>query len=132
KDPTPRYDYNQVMYQLDLADPRLALPVAIHAFKTASSQFRLAPATAIPENDVVGEVAFFASDQPGLASLALRESRDGNGDHSLMVTAGAANPQSATGATGAELPLFYLVPAKADKPPPGTVLLYEFRQRSGP
>lgn len=25
---TPRYDYNQVMYRLDLADPRLALPVA--------------------------------------------------------------------------------------------------------
>ena len=29
-DPTPRYDYNQVMYQLDLSDPRLALPVAIY------------------------------------------------------------------------------------------------------
>jgi hypothetical protein len=25
---TPRYDYNQVMYRLDLADPRLALPAA--------------------------------------------------------------------------------------------------------
>jgi len=24
--PTPRYDYNQIMYSLDLADPRLALP----------------------------------------------------------------------------------------------------------
>jgi hypothetical protein len=24
--PTPRYDYNQIMYKLDLADPRLALP----------------------------------------------------------------------------------------------------------
>ena len=29
-DPTPRYDYNQIMYQLDLSDPRLALPVAIY------------------------------------------------------------------------------------------------------
>ncbi len=29
-DPTPRYDYNQVMYRLDLSDPRLALPVAIY------------------------------------------------------------------------------------------------------
>ena len=27
-DPTPRYDYNQVMYRLDLSDPRLNLPVA--------------------------------------------------------------------------------------------------------
>lgn len=24
--PTPRYEYNQVMYRLDLTDPRLALP----------------------------------------------------------------------------------------------------------
>jgi len=27
-DKTPRYDYNQIMYRLDLADPRLALPEA--------------------------------------------------------------------------------------------------------
>src|SRR5262249_10188077 len=29
--PTPRYDYNQVMYRLDLADPRLQLPVPVYA-----------------------------------------------------------------------------------------------------
>jgi len=28
KRPTPRYDYNQIMYRLDLSDPRLALPGA--------------------------------------------------------------------------------------------------------
>ena len=28
--PTPRYEYNQVMYRLDLDDPRLALPVAVY------------------------------------------------------------------------------------------------------
>jgi len=27
---TPRYDYNQIMYRLDLDDPRLALPVAVY------------------------------------------------------------------------------------------------------
>ncbi|MEE8450748.1 MAG: hypothetical protein V3R99_02505 [Thermoguttaceae bacterium] len=26
KEPTPRYDYNQIMYRLDLSDPRLGLP----------------------------------------------------------------------------------------------------------
>lgn len=25
KTPTPRYDYNQIMYSLDLADPRLKM-----------------------------------------------------------------------------------------------------------
>jgi len=26
KDPTPRYNYNQIMYRLDLSDPRLLMP----------------------------------------------------------------------------------------------------------
>ncbi len=26
KTPTPRYNYNQILYRLDLADPRLDLP----------------------------------------------------------------------------------------------------------
>jgi hypothetical protein len=29
--PTPRYDYNQILYRLDLADPRLDLPVAVYS-----------------------------------------------------------------------------------------------------
>ncbi len=35
-DPTPRYDYNQIMYRLDLSDPRLNLPERIA--KTARSK----------------------------------------------------------------------------------------------
>jgi len=30
---TPRYDYNQIMYRLNLADPRLALPVPVYQIK---------------------------------------------------------------------------------------------------
>ena len=30
KNPTPRYDYNQIMYRLNLDNPRLALPVAVY------------------------------------------------------------------------------------------------------
>jgi hypothetical protein len=30
KNPTPRYDYNQIMYRLNLDDSRLALPVAVY------------------------------------------------------------------------------------------------------
>jgi hypothetical protein len=30
---TPRYDYNQIMYRLDLHDPRLALPVAVYQLR---------------------------------------------------------------------------------------------------
>lgn len=31
--PTPRYDYNQVMYRLDLSDPKLALPVGVYGIR---------------------------------------------------------------------------------------------------
>ena len=30
---TPRYDYNQIMYRLNLADPRLTLPVAVYQIR---------------------------------------------------------------------------------------------------
>lgn len=30
---TPRYDYNQIMYRLDVDDPRLALPVAVYQIR---------------------------------------------------------------------------------------------------
>jgi len=30
---TPRYDYNQIMYRLNLADPRLVLPVAVYQIR---------------------------------------------------------------------------------------------------
>lgn len=53
--PTPRYDYNQIMYRLDLGDDRLALPVAIYQKPDGT----LAPCT--PGHPV----AFFAREQPG-------------------------------------------------------------------
>jgi hypothetical protein len=38
KKPTPRYDYNQIMYQLKLDDPRLALPVVVYQIKDNQGQ----------------------------------------------------------------------------------------------
>ena len=40
-DATPRYDYNQIMYRLDLADPRLNFPVPI--YRLAGGGFGPAP-----------------------------------------------------------------------------------------
>ena len=51
--PTPRYDYNQVLYKLDLEDPRLNLPVAIY-----ESEGRFSPKR--PGQ----RAAFFALDRP--------------------------------------------------------------------
>jgi hypothetical protein len=35
---TPRYDYNQIMYRLNLDDPRLALPVAVFQVRDKKGQ----------------------------------------------------------------------------------------------
>ncbi len=71
KDPTARYDYNQVMYQLDLADPRLALPVAVHVLRESSSSFRLVLGPQMADNQPVGVIAFFAPDRAGLATVPI-------------------------------------------------------------
>lgn len=59
-EPTPRYDYNQVMYQLDLDDPRLNLPVP---FYELDGRF-ITKAPGRP-------VAFFALERPGPGSVPI-------------------------------------------------------------
>ncbi|MHC4744596.1 MAG: hypothetical protein ACYS8Z_22005, partial [Planctomycetota bacterium] len=36
--PTPRYDYNQIMYRLDLADKRLSLPEPVYEIKSTEGE----------------------------------------------------------------------------------------------
>ena len=63
---TPRYDYNQIMYKLDLSSPRLALPVPIYVLSKDGIPDRFATvsrATGSPP------IAFFAPDLPGLDSI---------------------------------------------------------------
>ena len=56
--PTPRYDYNQILHKLDLADPRLNLPVPIYEVDG-----RYAPKS--PGH----RAAFFALDRPGKGTI---------------------------------------------------------------
>ncbi|WP_337173906.1 hypothetical protein [Paludisphaera sp.] len=73
KTPTPRYDYNQVMYRLDLGDPRLSTPVAVYE----AGPDRLATGPMLG-GDVVGKrVAFYAPDRPGEGTTPV-EIGDGN------------------------------------------------------
>lgn len=109
--PTPRYDYNQIMYGLDLDDPRLVLPVPIHQSEVAgqqSLQFRNAstePGTAI---------AFMAPVRmrPGLIAIGWH---DLPGDRYLK---NVALPDA----------LFFALPPNSSDAPPSTVKLFEWRQ----
>jgi hypothetical protein len=60
---TPRYDYNQIMYRLNLDDPRLALPVAVYQvrYKQNQSEYLLRDGVE-KENkwDLVESIPFYA------------------------------------------------------------------------
>jgi hypothetical protein len=63
KEKTPRYEYNQILYRLDLEDPRLALPVPVYRCDTAEGGVRLGTwprVVAWKARAEVRGVAFFA------------------------------------------------------------------------
>ena len=120
--PTPRYDYNQVMYRLDLSDTRLALPVAVYELAGPVGSIRLAPRAGRQEdrNDPPRRVAFFAPDRPGIASLPVHEESDSTG--ALVLRVGTA-PTSPGGPGRAAS--FYLLPDSPGPSKDGTARLYE-------
>ncbi len=116
--PTPRYNYNQIMYKLDLADPRLALPVPVYdvSERGVSNRFR----TRLPERKAGrgSRVAFFALDRPVNGAVAVvADSKTGR----LVV-----RPQPDSGQEA----LFYVL----REPPAGespVVPLYEYVSTAG-
>lgn len=66
-DPTPRYDYNQMMYKLDLGRPELSLPVPIYALSDAGPAGPIGPGGGLHPERHGRRVLFFAPDRPGLA-----------------------------------------------------------------
>jgi len=104
-DPTPRYDYNQVMYRLDLSDPRLALPGPVKGLPGVGE----------------GSAPFFAPDRPAPETVAVHLVRRDRGEWQLVV--GRVGD-------GAE-PLFHALPCDTPQPPAATVPLYEFAEQGG-
>lgn len=135
--PTPRYDYNQVMYRLDLDHPGLAIPVAIGSRTVDASQplnpGDLRPRSWSRENSSPGEageslpqlwrgIPFFAPDQPGtnLVPVVLRTQADGQ--EKWEVT--PAIPERVE-------PCFYVWREAVNPPPKSTVELWQSRDPQG-
>ncbi len=122
---TPRYDYNQIMYQLDLSDSRLALPVAVYEVVSAAGSVpRLVTRSIDPDHETTAprSVAFFAPDRPGIASLPVYEQRDAEGFQMLVVPSASQQPDTKAGK-----PLFFLLPADLKDNTAATVPFYEYR-----
>jgi hypothetical protein len=105
----PGYDYNQILYKLDLDDPRLAVPVAIYRVQ-ADGRLRSAPDIA---PGAARRLAFFAPDRPGPGRVAVR---DAEGTPGRLRASADATPDAH----------FYCASPEG-APPPGTTPLYELR-----
>lgn len=116
KRPTPRYDYNQVMYRLELMAVQTAVPVALYA-KDASTpnKFRWGK---YHEDDSFPDVrpAFFAMDRPGVGTFPVFDGSTDVGHATLR----------AVSVFSFEKPLFFGFSLNADAPPKATVPLYRF------
>lgn len=121
-DPTPRYDYNQIMYRLDLADPRLNPPVAVYQQDgpgVASGFFTRQSTKAGPVKETI---AFHALDRPATGAVAVRvEKMDGG----AVLQVGKATDANDTGCA------FFALPASAKNLPKTAVPLYEWLHKNG-
>ncbi len=112
-DPTPRYEYNQVMYRLDLSDPRLNLPVAVYA----TPEGGLATGQAAARAAGGAPPAFFTLERPG------------PGTAPVFRTAGGL--RAGTPPEGTKV-AFYALDGRGANPPRASVPLGQVRRGEDP
>ena len=110
---TPRYDYNQVMYKLDLADARLNLPAAVYQTSKPEEE----PAFAFRRAGA--HLAFFALESEADGAVAVYAKKIGG--HLALETA-----PPAAGVEPQNEPLFYGLPPDMKSPPATATPLFEF------
>ena len=126
KQKTPRYDYNQIMYRLNLDDPRLDLPAPVYAVREPDGTQRLMMR---PDLDAaqawtrIDSIPFFAL--PGTSRRAGQTVIYSAEKDGTTVLHRERPPNTSAP------PLFQVLSAAGDGPtPPGTALLYEYRRVS--
>ncbi|MDB5353276.1 MAG: hypothetical protein JWN86_4523 [Planctomycetota bacterium] len=117
-DPTPRYDYNQVMYKLDLGRPEVSLPVPVYELSEAGAAGPISPAGG--DLQKTGRpIAFYALDRPGI------------GTQPIYAAPNAAGGMDLSPGRGPGEPLFHGVPFESKSTPPTSTPLLEFVHDDG-
>jgi hypothetical protein len=97
-DPTPRYDYNQVMYAVDLDDPALALPMPVYE----------------NERGELGTLRVIDRGDAPIAAAFLAPEREAEGTLPVWWSGPSCEPrQLRIGGTPATPPVFWALPAEA-------------------
>lgn len=125
-DVTPRYDYNQLLYKLDLADARLALPVALYDLsrsgEPAGGRFGDAIAARDLKDGDPRKPAFFALDRAveGAIPVFMKDVPDG-----IQLLVGTSEENHS------RPPLCFALPPNMASPSSDTTPLYEFVHDNG-
>jgi hypothetical protein len=122
---TPRYDYNQVMYRLNLDDPRLILPVAVYQIRNGRDEKDYLLRDGVEKAhkwDLIESIPFYAIEPAragsDLVAVYAKKVHAKNGPTISLTT---TRPEPSAG------PLFHaLRPADPTSENPCTVLLYEY------
>jgi hypothetical protein len=122
KNPTPRYDYNQIMYRLNLDDPHLALPVAVYKTKNKDDQIEYLLRDSVEKVnkwDSIESIPFYAVEPERAHGELIPIYADKGREIRLM----PERPNSS------DEPLFYALPSIGPvSENPCSVSLYEYRQ----
>lgn len=118
---TPRYEYNQMMYRLDLADPRLSIPVPV--YQTQHDQPYHFGQSSVSYAPPASDIHFLALDHPGTHSIPIFTIASNPGSTTLHTTTLPDNPTAT--------PVFHALPADLNPAPPTSALLYEFIHTDG-
>jgi len=121
---TPRYDYNQIMYRLDLDDPRMALPVPVYRMYDGGGYFLRDGVERQNGWSQVESIPFYAvePDRAGEGMIPVYAGRIHYPSHWAAYLVTRRPSPSAN-------PLFYALPPTDTSENPRVVDLYEYRHR---
>jgi len=115
---TPRYDYNQIMYSLNLDDPRLAMPVAVYQMQGQNDYLLRDGVEKANKWDSIESIPFYAV-EPKRAHGDLVPIYADKG-RAIKLTVKSSNPSSE--------PLFYALPSSGSESENSCIVaLYEYR-----
>lgn len=126
KDITPRYDYNQLMYRLDLADKRLALPAPVYRLNS-DGHYRYG------QREQISPDPSSWSKLDAIPFYAVPVSGNHDGLIPICCDDSAADAQLSAKGVDGKRPLFYALPAQpgaGEKTPPEVTPIYEYTDSS--
>jgi hypothetical protein len=119
--PTPRYNYNQVMYRLDVDDSRVVLPVPVYDVAGAANPGDFITKSGVRSTTNNEAAVFMIPDRAGMSGTVPYWWNDADCNKRVLMSAG----------TPLTTPIFWALPGNTANPPSTTIPLWEFYKGTG-